>query len=874
MPFFHRNSRKISGEVFKARFEYSSEDVLNDDINKHHHLTQQRDSRIEKLDEWKRVPEQEKEHLEENAFKERYIYIQELRRDGDKIPKLNFLLDEDKTSRSDLKTRIDEMWEHSRTLEAVDFKAKAESSGNSSDQQAVNVGYVFDAPEQPRLVIVLKNIRGESPQSHQAGTLVLDGGLADLDYEFCWRSGELFYFAVSRDHDHEFEERHQEISELLQDGESNTEVLIESGINAKGRLHSVKTCFEVVMRDFKDKPGGYPGELYEDVSRETVPLRRQIEAVEDFSRREMVEPGFESVLLNPGGHLPQIVSLDVSDEVNETPEDGYSLFQDDDDWGEGDPDPDSYFSKSTGAKSEGTRLDENQEKAVQGALTQKPIFLIHGPPGTGKTTVIEEIIRRILTGDDRKRILVCSQTNLAVDNVLERLGRSEKSGIRPVRLAADENKIDQPVKPLWLDKSLQSWGKDKINRSNQYFKQLQDRAPEKARKIERILKKYHQFLREAGAPNRKDRCLIRGYDGYGLESFEEAFLRSRNVIGATCVHMAAARYRSLFKGTFDFVIMDEASKATPAESLIPILRAKRAILIGDHKQLPPFVTTDKDVLEKVRADSSEEFEYPDETLRRKYGKSLFEILIENFQKPEQGQLQQMLKVQRRMPKQIGDLISRHFYGGELASDEELDKKKTANPPLRFRRPTSIVFIDTSHHKDRHDNGKSTSRQNRCNARVIEETLKTLNEKLRELGEEKDIAVIAGYRSQVGLLRDRIRRLKPAQKLRQFKGGIEPNTVDGFQGKENDIVIFDVVRSATGGKIGFLDDRRRLNVSLSRARELLIIVGDLEFLSKKAGPIPDPDIPGDKERQKPLLGLIADEIAEQGFVFNSLEEALQ
>ncbi|MBF2754502.1 MAG: AAA family ATPase [Gammaproteobacteria bacterium AqS3] len=785
-------------------------------------------SKDEILDEWKKVPELEIKHLKRSKFEVPFIHVRKLKKNKNKQLELRFLLDsfaDSKASSDHIREKIKDIWEQGKALEI-----------SSSDELAFGSIYIPPKKSKARLVIALEDLSlsGWKMKEDQPGKLNLKGvDIEPLDYEFCWLCENISYFLIaSKDNSFEPEQVGKKILGFLDKNKPDLKISIEpsSGaqFNTTGKLNSARMCLEVVMHGFKKIPE-IPGRLYRNVHREIKGLKKQIDAVEKLRDGKIANPELENILLYP----------EIS---NQEPEPNYVMYGDlrlpiNTEKGK----IDGYFDLDT-LRTEENDLDGNQAKAVYESLNQSPIFLVHGPPGTGKTKVIETIIRKILNRDDGKRILLCSKNNLAVDNVLERLMKETANlggdVIRPVRLAAEESKISDLVQQIWLDNF---W--------------LQRKAT-----LERTHLNRHLDSEE--------------------ESFKRNFLHSRNVIGATCVHIAHGQYRELYEQGFDFVIMDEASTATPAEALIPILRAKQQlVLVGDHKQLPPFVTSDKKVWDIERENSPEVLEYSDNKLRNKYGKSLFEILIKGFEesekehfRSEEGQLYQMLNIQRRMPSQIGDLISKYFYEGKLASP----KHQRNDQPLPFKKhPASILFIDISKSSDPKDNDDPKNRQNECSAEVIVETLKTLNRRLvvKNNKDKKDVAVIAGYRGQVELLENRVDELKLSKK---FKGDIQVNTIDSFQGRENDIVIFDMVRSSPYKcSIGFLDDRRRLNVALSRAKELLIIVGDFDFLSNRAKPVWDANDPKDKKRRKkPLLKLIADEIKSKGLMFQSLDKALK
>lgn len=255
----------------------------------------------------------------------------------------------------------------------------------------------------------------------------------------------------------------------------------------------------------------------------------------------------------------------------------------------------------------------------------------------------------------------------------------------------------------------------------------------------------------------------------------------------------------------------------------------------------------------------------------------------------------MLDIQYRMPRQIGSLISKHFYNGKLKNPDisletlkNYDKDKFHN--LKLRNPeieiinnyteqpekvqSSILFLSTSKRDNPNDNDNKYDRKNYCNVKQIDETLQQLN-LLYNSNIENDnpfnIGIIAGYRGQVNLLRDKIKvetyenfNLKKDKKNIPL---IEINTVDKFQGAERDIIIYDIVRSSKGkSNIGFLDDYRRINVAFSRAKRLLIIIGDSEYILKRA-------TLNEKSKFKEFkLQDIVKELSEQDLIFNTLKEA--
>ena len=347
-------------------------------------------------------------------------------------------------------------------------------------------------------------------------------------------------------------------------------------------------------------------------------------------------------------------------------------------------------------------------------------------------------------------------------------------------------------------------------------------------------------------------------DGSAEIDLRTAFVKSVNVIGATCIHIVSSQYGKI-NFRFDYVIMDESSKASPAETLVPINMGQNIVLIGDHKQLPPVITREEAVKQKVK----NQLEDNGLDIEKAFGESLFEKLIVAFE--ENTNLQnyiRMLDIQYRMPRQIGNLISRFFYDGKLKNPDisilpNFDKDKfhglklkketvkiydtTTNTEIEV--PNSVIFVSTSNQPNPNDNNNKFDRRNECNKNVIQEILKQLNQLYPDnLKNEKPltIGIIAGYRGQVKLLTENIDLFQyknfvvETKETEKTEPLIEINTVDKFQGAERDIIIYDIVKSDKGASsIGFLDDYRRINVAFSRVKRLLIIVGDSEYILKRA-----------------------------------------
>lgn len=679
-------------------------------------------------------------------------------------------------------------------------------------------------------------------------------------------------------------------------------------------------CF-LVIKDCKVTVDEIPetGELYQDVRMETSQYRKQEEACKRFEKRDMVNPDLSSILATPET-LPNTNRLDID-------YDGFREM----------------------VINPNLKTDDTQRDAVLEALHHKPLFLIQGPPGTGKTTVIVELVQQLLKQNRNAKILVTSQSNLAVDNVLQRLPED----VLFMRLATSEDKIEDSIKEhsfqqklgKWVEKTQQNSDrflenllsgklkdkalinfhryytninpKDKdayrkfvnlLSLQPQYVKRLFDNAADikqvegifntalgkDFQRLKMIQKDWFAFLAnvESGGTESETKSKSLINDGSSEIDLQTAFVKSVSVIGATCIHIASGQYKDIdFK--FDHVIMDESSKASPAETLVPINMGRNIVLIGDHKQLPPVITRESVVKDKVKA----ELEDNGLDIEKEFGESLFEKLIVAFEEnPNLNANIRMLDIQYRMPRQIGHLISKSFYKGALKNPDlsvlpNFDNDK--NHGLRLKKPTvfidsdfekgqlevpnSMVFVSTSNLPAPYDNDNKLARKNDTNRAVIKEILNQLNNLYANNASSESpltVGVIAGYRGQVSALQDDIDRFAYKNFVRTDANGakeslIEINTVDKFQGAERDIIIYDIVKSSMGkSSIGFLDDYRRINVAFSRVKRLLIVVGDSEYILKRATLNPRGKFKDFKLKE------IVEEMIRQGLVVSSFREALQ
>lgn len=452
-------------------------------------------------------------------------------------------------------------------------------------------------------------------------------------------------------------------------------------------------------------------------------------------------------------------------------------------------------------------LNPTQERAVNEVLWAKDVAIVHGPPGTGKTTTLVEAINETLMRESQ--VLVCAQSNMAVDWISEklvdrginvlRIGNPTRVNDKMLGFTYERRFESHPDYPqLWaIRKAIRELRKNRKKGSENYHQKM-DRLKSRAAEIE-----------------------IR----INSELFGEA-----RVIACTLVGSA---HRLLEGMKFGTLFIDEAAQALEAACWIPMKRASRVILAGDHCQLPPTVKS-------IAA------------LRAGLGKTLMERIAEN--KPE---VVTLLKIQYRMNDEIMRFSSDWFYGGKVESAPQIKYRSV----LDYDHP--ITWIDTSNEEnqitiegeDAPEDSASTAssvsaaNQNsdlnfkeqfvgesfgRINKAEAELTLLTLAEyftkigKQRVLSESIDVGIISPYRAQVQYLKKLIKKyefFKPYRRL------ISVNTVDGFQGQERDVILISLVRSNDEGQIGFLKDLRRMNVAMTRARMKLFILGNKDTMTQ-------------------------------------------
>lgn len=424
-------------------------------------------------------------------------------------------------------------------------------------------------------------------------------------------------------------------------------------------------------------------------------------------------------------------------------------------------------------------LNPTQERAVNEVLWAKDVAVVHGPPGTGKTTTLVEAINETLMRESQ--VLVCAQSNMAVDWISEKL---VDRGIPVLRLG-NPTRVNDKMLGFTYERRFEAHPDyDTLWSIRKAIRELRSHRKKGS-------ENYHQKMERL--KSRAAEIEIR----INAELFGEA-----RVIACTLVGSA---HRLLEGMKFGTVFIDEAAQALEAACWIPMRRASRVVLAGDHCQLPP-------TIKSIAA------------MRAGLGKTLMERIVEN--KPE---VVTLLKIQYRMNDAIMRFSSNWFYHGQVESAPQIKHRGILDYDI------PITWVDTSEQEGKEIKeefvGESFGRINKTEAEL---TLLTLAEYLskitrqRVLEESIDVGVISPYRAQVQYLR---RLIKKYDFFKPYRRLISVNTVDGFQGQERDIILISLVRSNDEGQIGFLRDLRRMNVAITRARMKLIILGNKDTMTQ-------------------------------------------
>lgn len=600
--------------------------------------------------------------------------------------------------------------------------------------------------------------------------------------------------------------------------------------NTRKRVLKFKDCERL---DFDKIPKN--GFIFENTAKQEEEKKRQQEAIRKVEYNEVQNRDLIHYLFNPQdlqGNLLNIYDLE-------------KIYQTDD-------------------TNKNFVYSPNQTRAILNAIHREPLTVIQGPPGTGKTTVITEIVFQILHKKPDAKILITSQTNDAVDNVLDNL---LKKDIPIVRLSGIR-KPKENLRKHTLERKIEGW-KNKVRKKTQknwdtfkekfkneiekellpIFEILTSNKDWKIKKIQisKILDRINNLMISKEALNNENGFIEafnditntdinNYYKKYRIyrdwlatissldenSNLNQKLIDTIRVIGATTNHIAAKKYTK-YNFDFDFAIMDESGKATTAEALIPLVMADKAILVGDHRQLRPMLTADREVEKWLREkykSSEEEFDSWDDYFNRP---SLFEQVITNIDDDFKSQLEQC----RRSSKDQVLLTSKCFYepyGDEPIIPIERPQSKEHNLDLKI--DSSIIFIDIGNSYKSEIDGNGSSK-NKISAELIPELLKNIDKFNK--AQKYSIGVITGYTAQLKLIRNTVKKAFQKNTLKNLSSEqIDISVVDKFQGLEKDIIIFDLVRSRQN-TLGFLANANRINVALSRQKRLLIIIGNYDWL---------------------------------------------
>jgi superfamily I DNA and/or RNA helicase len=439
-------------------------------------------------------------------------------------------------------------------------------------------------------------------------------------------------------------------------------------------------------------------------------------------------------------------------------------------------------------------LNPSQNEAVHKIVKAKDVAIIHGPPGTGKTTTLVQAILKTL--ETQKRLLVTAPSNTAVDLLTEKLANE---GVNVIRIG-NPSRVSDVLLEHTLDAQIME---------HRAYKSLKDYR----KTAEEYKRMAFQYKRKFGYEERAQRQFFKAESKRLLDEADhveeyitEDLLNNVQVITCTLVGAANKAIRHL---EYDTVFIDEAAQALEPACWIPISRAKRVVLAGDHCQLPPTVKS---------------FEAEKGGL----GKTLFEKCIER-----QPEVSVMLKTQYRMHHQIMEFSNQQFYKGELMAHESVHSSDLHRFDPHFAPGLAVEFVDTAGcGYNEVDSPESSSSANPDEANLLLNHLALLLKEYAHGNDEAEplrIGVIAPYRAQINYLEDRVEHMPELHALRQ-KRLLSVGTVDSFQGQERDIIYISMTRSNDAGEIGFLADIRRMNVGMTRAKKKLVIIGDSATLS--------------------------------------------
>lgn len=429
------------------------------------------------------------------------------------------------------------------------------------------------------------------------------------------------------------------------------------------------------------------------------------------------------------------------------------------------------------------RLNDWQNAAMREVTGAHQLTVIHGPPGTGKTTTLVEVVLQ-LTQTERT-VLVTAPSNTAADLLTERLA---KAGLRVLRIG-NISRVDEEVMEHTLEVQIAK------HPDSKEVKRLRIEAAELRRKAKRFKRNFGAEQRRERGQMFKEAGQISGYASHLEQHMLEKLIEGAQVI---CCTLVGANHPTLEKKTFRTVVIDEAAQALEPATWIPILKASKVVFAGDPFQLPPTVKSN-------------------EAARRGFNVTLLEKALQRQERTS------LLRTQYRMHEAIMGFSNQKFYDGALEADASVAKHQ-----LLADSDAPVVFIDTAGAGcEEKLQAASFSRYNEQEFQILCEHLYNLVDHLllHQVAPLPDIAIISPYGEQVARMKEWV---KADSKLVDLP--ITIKTIDGFQGQERDIVYISLVRSNPKGEIGFLKDYRRMNVAMTRARKKLVIVGDSATIS--------------------------------------------
>ncbi len=459
------------------------------------------------------------------------------------------------------------------------------------------------------------------------------------------------------------------------------------------------------------------------------------------------------------------------------------------------------------------KLNESQREAVRKSLAAEGLFLIHGPPGTGKTTTLIEAIEQHV--DRGYKVLATADSNVAVDNLVDFLNQRGRNAVRVGHPARVTDSLRKHTLDFMVEK------KDKYEQAQELRENAYSLDEEQEKHTypsgrwrrglsdEAIKGLAEEGNGSRGIPPAKIESMAKWLElqdqiGELIEKAEkledkavDEIIDSADVV---CTTNSTAGSELMDGRDFDVVMIDEATQATEPSCLIAMDHGDKAILAGDHRQLPPTILSQEAMV-----------------------KGLEETMFERLLSLYGSEIKQMLNTQYRMNNNIMEFPSGEFYQGELEADESVADHTLDIPAVGegfigdiLDPENPVVFVDTEGDLRERSKKDSTSKENPGEARIVEEVV----DRLLELGvDAREIGVISPYDDQVSLLQDKL----DIEEL-------EIKTVDGFQGREKDVIVLSFVRSNSEQIIGFLEDLRRLNVAITRARKKLVLLGDVKTLS--------------------------------------------